>query len=86
MKCTWLLIADRVADTDEGEALPADRDDGRRHVRDTEVGIALHARDLGISTIADPAAHYVTAIVRVVVVGQHFRDCVPVAGGEARSR
>ena len=57
------LIAAREAVTTEGEALPAGRNDGRRHVRDPEVGDRPHVRDLGISTVSDSRAHHPTAIV-----------------------
>ena len=40
------LVAAREADTTEDEALPAGRNDGRRHVRDPEVGDGPHVRDL----------------------------------------
>ena len=81
-ECAQLLIVTRVADTAEGEALATDRNDGRRGVRDAEVGLHLHTGDLGISTM-DSAASDVTAIVRVVIVGQHLRDRVPIAGGDS---
>ena len=51
------------ADTTEGEALPAGRNDGRRHVRDPDVGDRPHVRDLGISTVSDPGVHDPTTIV-----------------------
>ena len=59
------LVAGRVADTTEDEALPAGRDDGRRHIRDPDVGDRSHVRDLGISTVSDPGVHDPTAIVVV---------------------
>ena len=49
--------------TTEGEALAAGRNDGRRHVRDPDVGGRPHVRDLGIPTVSDPGVHHPTAIV-----------------------
>ena len=68
----------------EGEALAAGRDDGRRHVRDPDVGDRPHVRDLDISTVSDARVHDPTAIVSGNVVGQYLRHGVPVAGREVR--
>ena len=80
------LVAAREADTTEDEALPAGRNDGRRHVRDPEVGDRSHVRDLGISTVSDSRVHDPTTIVDGNVVGQHLGHGVPVAGREVRQK
>ena len=73
-----------IAGTSEDEALPAGRNDGRRHVRGPEVGDRPHVCDLGISTVSDSGAHHPTAIVAGNVVGQYLRHGGPVAGREVR--
>ena len=78
------LVAAREAGTTEGEALPAGRNDGRRHVRDPDVGDRPHVRDFGIPTASDPGVHDSTAIVDGNVVGQYLRHRGPVAGREVR--
>ena len=70
--------------TREDKALPAGRNDGRRHVRDPEVGDRPHVRDLGVSTMSDSGAHHPTAIVAGKVVGQDLGHGVPVACREVR--
>ena len=70
--------------THEDKAFPAGRNDGRRHVRDPEVGDRAHVRDLGVPTVPDPRVDHSTAIVSGKVVGQHLRHGVPVAGREVR--
>ena len=57
------LVAAREADTTEGEALAAGRNDCRRYVRDPDVGDRPHVRDFGISTVSDARAHHPTTIV-----------------------
>ena len=78
------LVAARGAGTSEGEALPAGRNDCRRHVRDPEVGDRPQVGDLGISTVSDARVHHPTAIVGANVVGQYLGHGVPVAGREVR--
>ncbi len=79
-------VAAETADTREDEALPAGRNDGRRHVRDTKIGDRPHVRDFGISTVSDTRVHHPTTIVAGKVVGQYLRHRVPVAGREVRPR
>ena len=76
------LVAARVAGTTEDEALPAGRDDGRRHVRGAEVGDRPHVCDHGIPTVSEPGVHHPTTIVSGNVVGQHLGHGGPVAGRE----
>ena len=57
------LVAARDADTKEGEALAAGRDDGRRHIRDPDVGDRPQVRDHGIPAVSEPGIHHPTAIV-----------------------
>ena len=76
------LVAAREAVTTEDEALAAGRNDGRRDVRDPEVGDRPHVYDLGIPTVSDPRAHHATTIVTAIVVGQDLRHRVPVARRE----
>ena len=78
------LVAARSTRTSEDEALPAGRNDGRRHVRDADVGGRPHVRDFGVPTTSDPGVHDPTAIVDGYVVGQHLGHRVPVAGREVR--
>ena len=47
------LVAARHASATESEALPAGRDDGRRHIRDPDVGDRPHVRDVEVSTVQD---------------------------------
>ena len=72
--------------TNEGEALPAGRDDGRRYVRGSDLGDRLHVRDFGIPTVSDPGVHHPTTIVVRNVVGQRLGHGVPVAGREVRRK
>ena len=72
------------SDTNEGKALPAGRNDSRRHALDPEVGDRPHVRDLGISTMSDSRVHDPAAIVDGYIVGQYLRHGVPVAGREVR--
>ena len=78
------LIAAREADTTEDEVFPADRHDGRRHVREAEVGDRPQVCDLGISTVSDARADHPTTIIAGEVVGQYLRHRIPVAGREIR--
>ena len=48
---------------DEGKALPADRNDGRRDGSCSDVGDRPHVRDVGVSTVSDSRVHDPTAIV-----------------------
>ncbi len=52
-KSSGLLLAVREADTTEGEALPADRNNSRRHVRNPQSAIARMFVDLGVWTVPD---------------------------------
>ena len=72
-------IVERKAGVDEGKALAAGRDDGRRHIRDLKAGHHPHVQDHGVSTTADSRAHHPTAIVTGKVVGQYLRYGVPIA-------
>jgi hypothetical protein len=83
-KCFGPLIAVREADTHEDEAHPAGRHDGRRQVRDPQVGDRPHVHDLGVSAMSDSRAHHPTAIVTGKVVGQYLRQGIPVACLEGR--
>ena len=56
-------------DTTKGEALPADRNDGRHYVPEPDVGDRPHVGDGGIPTVSDPGAHDTTTIVAGDVVG-----------------
>ena len=77
------LVPAPVARPREDEAVATGRNDGRRHVRDPEVGAGAYVRDLGISAVSDAGAHHPTAIVTENVVGQYLRYGVPVAGCKA---
>ena len=65
-------------------ALTPGRNDGRRYVREPDVGDRPVIFDRGISTLSDSGAHHATAVVAVVVVGHRLGHGVPVAGREAR--
>ena len=49
-----------------------------------DVGDCPQVSIIGVPTGSDPAAHDRTTIVAAKVVGQYFRDRVPVTGGEMR--
>ena len=51
------------SDTREDEAPAAGRNDGRRHVRDPDVGGRPQLFDLGIPTVSDPGVYDPTTIV-----------------------
>ena len=58
---------------------PAGRNDGRRNVRDPELGDCSHVRDTASRPCWIPASTTPTAIVAADVIGQHLRHGVPVA-------
>ena len=85
VECPGPLIAAREAGTHEDEALPAGRNDGRRQVRDPDVGDRPHVRDRCVSTAVGPRRPPPDGDRHVRnVVGQHLRHGVPVAGREVR--
>ena len=81
-----VLVAAREADTSEGEALPAGRNDGRRRCSRPDLGDRSHVRDVDISTVSDPGVHDPTAIVDENVVGQYLRHARPSRGPRSTSR
>ncbi len=68
----------------EGEALPTGCDDDGRHVRESGIGGRPHVCDLGISTVSHARVYGPPAIVDRDVVGQYFRESIPVTGREVR--
>ena len=74
-----LIAAD--TDTNEGEALPAGRNDGRRHVVTPRSATARMFAICGISTVSDSRAHDPTAIV----AGRSRRPVVSAMASQSRA-
>ena len=74
--------AGRAPHTSECEAIPANRNGNNCEICDPKIGNGPQARHFGISTAPDLVVHDSSAIVAVVVVGNHLLKRIPVAGQE----
>jgi hypothetical protein len=68
-------------DTGQGEALSAERNDGRRYTCHS-LGKSSNIRDHGIAAFPDTDIRHAPVIVDKTIVGQHLGYCQPISGSD----